>query len=246
MSSRVRMTSPKKTHKNILPTLPTNNLFDLRGLQKKIRIAIAEDHAILREALAVMLNSQPDFQVEAKACNGREVLQALRDNPADVLILDLMMPECDGFEVLRVMSQQRYEVPILVLTGSEDKSVYAQVVKLGGRGLVVKTEGAEKLCSAVRSVAQGKLAFCNDIAQQVLGAIAPKPGICGALSRLSAREQEIASLVARGMKNSEIARELAISYNTVKVHLQTIFSKTGVRDRLELMTLALSTRQLTA
>lgn len=243
MSSRVRIATPKKASKS---TTHKNNLFGLRALQKKIRIAIAEDHAILREALAAMLNGQPDFQVETKARNGKEALQALREKPADVLVLDLKMPECDGFEVLRVMSQQGSTVPALVLTGCEDKSAYAQVVRLGGRGLVVKSEGAEKLCSAIRNVAQGKLAFCNDVAQQVLGAIAPKPGICGALNRLSAREQEIASLVARGMKNSEIARELAISYNTVKVHLQTIFSKTGVRDRLELVTLALSTRQLTA
>ena len=243
MSSRVRIATPKKTNQSVSSK---KNLFDLCALQKKIRIAIAEDHAILREALAAMLNDQPDFHVEAKAANGNEALQVLRDKPADVLVLDLKMPECDGFEVLRVLNQQGSTVPALVLTGCDDKSAYAQVVRLGGRGLVIKSEGAEKLCAAIRRVAQGKLAFCNDIAQQVLGAIAPQPGLSGALGRLSAREREIVSLVARGMKNSEIARELAISYNTVKVHLQTIFSKTGVRDRLELVTLTLSTRQLTA
>ena len=243
MSRRVGITTPKKINKS---TPQKNNLLPIRTLQKKIRIAIAEDHAVLREALATMLDRQPDFHVEAKARNGREALQLLREKPADVLILDLTMPECDGFEVLRNMNQHGSPVPTLVLTGSEDRAAYAQVVKLGGRGLVVKSDGIETLFSAVRAVAAGKLAFCNEIAQNVLGAIAPKPGLTGALNRLSTREKQIATLVARGMKNSEIARELAISYNTVKVHLQTIFSKTGVRDRLELVTLALATRQLTA
>ncbi len=243
MSHRVRTTTPKKTEKS---TAQKNNLLPIRALGKRIRIAIAEDHAVLREALATMLDREPDFHVEAKARNGKEALQFLRENSADVLILDLTMPECDGFEVLRTMNQQGSPVPTVVLTGSEDRAAYARVVKLGGRGLVVKSDGTEKLFSAVRAVAQGKLAFCNEIAQNVLGAIAPKPGVTGALNRLSTREKQIATLVACGMKNSEIARELAISYNTVKVHLQTIFSKTGVRDRLELVTLALTTRQLTA
>jgi DNA-binding NarL/FixJ family response regulator len=218
----------------------------LRALEKKIRIAIAEDHTILREALATTLNRQPDFEVQTKARSGKEAIEAVRDKPPDVLILDLTMPEGNGFDVLRAINQQGALVPTLVLTGSENKSDYAQVVKLGGRGLVMKSEGIEKLCTAVRNVAQGKLAFCNDVAQSVLGAMTPKPGFTGALGRLSTRERQIAGLVARGMKNSEIARELAISYNTVKVHLQTIFSKTGARDRLELVTLALATHRLTA
>jgi DNA-binding NarL/FixJ family response regulator len=241
MSPRVRPATPKKH-----PRPHSHNLLGLRTLQKKIRIAIAEDHTILREALATMLSRQPDFEVEAKARNGKEALQALREKQPDVLILDLGMPECNGFEVLRTMNQQGSQVPTVVLTGSENKADYAQVVKLGVRGLVLKSEGIEKLCGAVRNVAAGQLAFCNDIAQQVLGSMAPKPGFTGALSRLSERERQIAGLVARGMKNSEIARELAISYNTVKVHLQTIFSKTGVRDRLELVTLALTAQRLTA
>jgi DNA-binding NarL/FixJ family response regulator len=242
MSPRVRPTPKKSAHAPVRK----NNLLALRALQKKIRIAIAEDHTILREALAGMLNRQPDFAVEAKARNGREAIEAVREKQPDVLILDLSMPEGNGFDVLRAMNQQGAPVPTVVLTGSENKADYAQVVKLGVRGLVMKSEGIEKLCTAVRNVADGKLAFCNDVAQSVLGAMTPKPGFSGALNRLSAREREIAALVARGMKNSEIARELAISYNTVKVHLQTIFSKTGARDRLELVTLALSTHRLTA
>lgn len=242
MSPRVRPTPKKSVHARVRK----NNLLSLRALEKKIRIAIAEDHTILREALANMLNRQPDFEVEAKARNGKEAIEAVREKQPDVLILDLSMPEGNGFDVLRAMNQQGTPVPTLVLTGSENKADYAQVVKLGVRGLLVKSDGMEKLCAAVRNVAAGKLAFCNDVAQSVVGAITTKPGFSGALSRLSARERQIAALVARGMKNSEIARELAISYNTVKVHLQTIFSKTGARDRLELVTLALTTHRLTA
>ncbi len=242
MSPRVRLTPKKSAHARVRKP----NLLGLRALQKKIRITIAEDHTILREALATTLNRQPDFEVQAKARNGKEAIEVVREKPPDVLILDLTMPDGNGFDVLRAINQQGAPVPTLVLTGSENKSDYAQVVKLGGRGLVVKSEGMEKLCAAVRNVAQGKLAFCNDVAQSVLGAMTPKPGFSGALGRLSTRERQIAGLVARGMKNSEIAGELAISYKTVKVHLQTIFSKTGARDGLELVTLALATHRLRA
>lgn len=153
------------------------------------------------------------------------------------------MPDSDGFEVLRVLDRAGIRVASVVLTGSESQPDYVQVVRLGARGLVLKGDDPEKLFSAIRTVAEGELAFSDEVARGVLEAMAAEPQKEEAptnMVRLSERERQIAYLVARGLKNRDIARELNISENTVKRHLQSIFSKTGARDRLELAVLALT------
>ena len=210
-------------------------------MPESIRIIIADDHAILRESLAALLGSQPDMQVIAKTGTGAESIQAAREQRPDVLLLDLFMPGGDGFEVLRALDRTGAGVATVVLTASENQNDYVQVVQLGARGLVLKADQPDKLFTAIRMVANGELAFSEDIAQQVLSAMAGKPQKDQtAMRRLSDREKQIAALVARGMKNNDIAAELKISENTVKRHLQSIFSKTGARDRLELAVLALT------
>jgi DNA-binding NarL/FixJ family response regulator len=209
--------------------------------QAKIRIVIADDHAVLRESLAALLSTQPDFQVEGGAGNGQEALDQVQKHHPDILVLDLFMPGSDGFEVLRTLDRAGNRVAAVVLTGSESELDYAQVVKLGGRGLVLKSDGPELLFAAIRTVANGELAFSDELAQQVLTTMtAETRSTAKALSRLSERERQIAYYVARGMKNKDIGQQLMISENTVKRHLQSIFTKTGARDRLELAVLALS------
>jgi two-component system nitrate/nitrite response regulator NarP len=210
---------------------------------KKIPIVIADDHAVLRESLAALLNTQKDFEVVGKSGSGAETLEVVNRSHPEVLVLDLFMPGGDGFEVLRTLDAAGSRVAAVVLTGSESEPDYVQVVRLGARGLVLKGEGPERLFAAIRAVANGELAFTEEIAQQVLRTMAgesreEKPP--SSLRRLSERERQIAALVARGMKNKDIAQELHISENTVKRHLQSIFNKTGSRDRLELAVLALS------
>ena len=207
----------------------------------KIRIVIADDHAVLRESLAALLESQNDFQVIGKASNGAEALEAVRDKKPDILVLDLFMPGSDGFEVLRTLDRSGTLVHSVVLTGSESQLDYAQAVRFGARGLVLKGDDPGKLFSAIRTVANGELAFSDEMAQQVLSTMVDDSrGQNTSIARLSDRERQIAFLVARGMKNKDIGAELGISENTVKRHLQSIFSKTGARDRLELAVMALS------
>lgn len=207
----------------------------------KTRIVIADDHTVLRESLAALLSTQPDFQVEGFAGNGQEALEQVQEHHPDVLVLDLFMPGSDGFEVLRTLDRAGSRVAAVVLTASESELDYAQVVKLGGRGLVLKSDGPERLFEAIRTVANGELAFSDQLAQQVLITMTTESRTTAkALSRLSERERQIAYSVARGMKNKDIGQELTISENTVKRHLQSIFTKTGARDRLELAVLALN------
>lgn len=222
------------------PGAPRGNEFIMAD---KIRIVIADDHAVLRESMTALLGSQPDLEVVGKASNGTEALQLVQERQPDVLVLDLFMPGGDGFEVLRTLDRAGNRVAAVVLTASESQPDYVQVVRLGARGLVLKSEGPERLFAAIRTVANGELAFSEDIAQQVLSAMAgqsreeQEPSN---LKRLSERERQIAALIARGLKNKDIGRELGISENTVKRHLQSIFNKTGARDRLELAVMALT------
>src|SRR5579864_3439552 len=178
-------------------------------LNGAIRVVIADDHSVLRESLAALLSTQGDFLVEGLAANGQEALQLTRDRHPDVLLLDLFMPEGDGFEVLRTLDRAGSRVAAVVLTGSESELDYAQVVKLGGRGLVLKSDGPERLFSAIRTVANGELAFSDELAQQVLTTMsAESKSSAHALSRLSERERQIAYYVARGLKNKDIGQEL--------------------------------------
>jgi DNA-binding NarL/FixJ family response regulator len=206
-----------------------------------ISIVIADDHAVLRESLASLLQSQPDFQVMGAAANGEEAVRLVQEHRPQVLVLDLFMPESDGFEVLRTLERAGNRVASVVLTGSESQNDYVQVVRLGARGLVLKADDPKKLFSAIRSVADGDLAFSDEIAHGVLDAmVSDQPSVPNSMIRLSGRERQISYMVARGMRNRDIAGELKISENTVKRHLQSIFSKTGSRDRLELVVLALA------
>jgi len=209
--------------------------------QNRVRIVIADDHAILRESLAALLATDTDFVVEGRASNGQEALALVQELHPDVLVLDLFMPHGDGFDVLRTLDRAGNRVAAVVLTGSESELDYAQAVKLGARGLVLKSDGPEKLFAAIRSVSNGELAFSDELAQQVLTTMsAESRATANTLTRLSERERQIAYYVARGMKNKDIGQALTISENTVKRHLQSIFTKTGARDRLELAVLALS------
>jgi DNA-binding NarL/FixJ family response regulator len=210
-------------------------------MSKKIRIGIADDHAVLRQSLAALLGSQKGMEVVGAASNGAEALEIVQKHHPDVLVLDLFMPESDGFEVLRTLDRSGARVASVVLTGSENQGDYVQAVRLGARGLVLKGDDPEKLFSAIRTVADGELAFTDEIAQQVLGTMAQESRqAASSIHRLSEREKQIAFLVARGLKNRDIANELKISENTVKRHMQSIFTKTGARDRLELAVLALT------
>src|SRR5215467_14123462 len=124
--------------------------------QPSIRIVIADDHAVLRESLAALLSTQPEFRVEGLASNGQEALAQVQQHHPDVLVLDLFMPGSDGFDVLRTLDRAGNRVASVVLTGSDSELDYAQAVRLGARGLVLKSDGPEKLFAAIRTVANGE------------------------------------------------------------------------------------------
>src|SRR5919201_6044153 len=211
-------------------------------MSKRVGIIIADPQAVLRESLAALLQTQADLDVIAKAGTVVETLTLVQQQHPDVLVLDLFMQDGDSFEVLRTLEHTGTQVPSLILTASENELDYLHAVRVGARGLVLKSDEPERLFTAIRAVARGELAFSDEIAHRVVTTMAKERGrpTATGIQRLSERERRVAFLVARGLRNRQIAAELQISENTVKRHLQSIFNKTGVRDRLELAVMTLS------
>ena len=162
-------------------------------MKPKIRIVIADDHAVLRESLAALLETQSDFAVVGKAENGSQTLQLVRAHSPDVLVLDLFMPAGNGFEVLRTLDRAGNRVAAVVLTGSDNQLDYAQAVRLGARGLVLKADGHEKLFWAIRAVAHGELAFSEEMANQVMHTISQGSKGQAAGGRVESKDRESGS-----------------------------------------------------
>ncbi len=204
-------------------------------MEKKISIALADDHTIFRDGLRQLLSIEPDFEVVGEAKNGREVLDLVRDLQPDILLLDLKMPGLDGLSALQ---RQKLKTKIIVLTASVDEGEYVQAMKFGTSGIVLKQTATELLIKSIRKVHGGEIWLDSKTTAAVMRQFASPLGELGPWERdkprLTNREREIVALVVQGFKNKEIAERTFISEQTVKNHLHTIFNKLGASDRLEL------------
>ena len=207
-----------------------------------VRIVIADDHPVVRDALKTLLQLEDDFEVVGEAGDGREVLYKVRELEPDVLLLDLRMPNLDGQSTLQALRLSNRKIRVVVLTASEDQSELVQAMKLGCSGIVLKGTAPDLIVKSIRKVHAGEMwldarAAAALVRQFESGGDMSKPeqarwGSEG--KALTSREREIVALVAQGYKNKEIAWKLSISEQTVKNHLHDIFHKLTVSDRLEL------------
>ena len=215
-----------------VPDVPNAN-----GKQRKIKIALADDHTIFRDGLRRLLQLEPDFDIVAEAEDGSDVPDILRDQSPDILLLDLKMPGLDGLSVLQRLQAQKHKTKIIVLTASDDEGEYVQAMKYGTCGIVLKQTATDLLIKSIRKVYEGEIWLDAKTTAAVMRQFA-SPADPGPRERdkprLSNREREIVALVAQGFKNKEIAERMFISEQTVKNHLHNIFDKLGVSDRLEL------------
>ncbi len=210
----------------------------------KIRVAIADDHPIVRDGIRKLLSLEDDIEVVAEAGDGREILQMVQECEPDILLLDLRMPNMDGLAVMRSLQQLDLHTKVIILTASEDKNEFVNAMKLGCSGIVLKQTSPELIVKSIRKVHAGEIWLDSHTTAAVMRQFAaapsePAPAGAGASkgrerSPLSAREREIVMLVAQGYKNKEMAEKMFISEQTVKNHLHNIFDKLGVSDRLEL------------
>ena len=199
-----------------------------------VRVLIADDHPVVRSGIRGMLASDPRLEVVAEAGDGAEaVALALRERP-DVVLMDLRLPELDGASATAEIRNRRPETQVLVLTTYDTDADIVRAIDAGATGYLLKDVPHEELTKAVRAAARGEPVLAPAVAARLMER---SRGAAG--DSLSAREIEVLQLAARGMSNSEIARELFVSATTVKAHLAHVYRKLGVGDRTAAVTAAL-------
>lgn len=207
-----------------------------------IRVVIADDQAVVRGGLRMILESEQGIEVAGEAADGRQALDLIRELDPDVVLMDIRMPGVDGIEATRRLVTAGGRAPVLVLTTYDlDENVY-DALKAGAAGFLVKTESPERLVQAVRVVAAGEALVGSDITRRLVDrfvtGLRPNTPAPPELEELTARELEVLKLVARGLSNAEIAETLVVSDGTVKTHVARILSKLGLRDRVQVVVFA--------
>ena len=207
-----------------------------------IRIVIADDHELIRGGLAGMLGAQDDLEVVGEAGDGAAAVDlVLRERP-DVVVMDIRMPGMDGIAATRRLAEHGLAAGVLVLTTFDlDEYVY-EALRAGAGGFLLKDASPARLADAVRTVAAGDALFAPSVtrrlAERYVSRAPAGEGPPAAFADLTAREAEVARLVARGRSNAEIASELFLSEATVKTHVGRVMAKLGVRDRVGVVVLA--------
>lgn len=196
-----------------------------------VRVVLADDHPVVRAGLAALLQSLPNVEVVGVADNGRSAVREVMLQRPDVAILDLQMPEMDGFAATREIARLAPAVAVLVLTMFDDEDSVFAAMRAGARGYVVKGAEQEEIGRAVRAVAAGEAIFSPGVASRVLRYFAAPPPVADPFPELTAREREILQLLAHAISNTAIASRLELSPKTVANHLSSIFTKLQVADR---------------
>lgn len=200
-----------------------------------IRLVLADDHPLVLDGLAQLFALEKDCQVVARARNGAEALEAVRTHTPDIVVLDLRMPVMDGLEVIRQMKRDASSTKVVVLTGVEGTEVF-DAIELGVRGVVLKEMAPQLLLHAVREVAGGGTWVERGAAAHAVDRMVQRKAATDSVAQaLTAREVEIAHLVAQGLRNKEVAEKFAIAEGTVKLHLHNIYEKLGIDGRMALV-----------
>ncbi|MFN3477646.1 MAG: response regulator [Candidatus Methylomirabilales bacterium] len=207
---------------------------------KRIRILLADDHAIVRAGLRLLLESQPDMEVVGEAADGRETIRKVRELRPDVVVMDIAMPDLTGLEATRRIKEEDPQIQILALTMHEDERYFFQMVHAGASGYVVKGAPPADLLAAIRSVSQGQAYLDPSLAKKLLGEYLSraKEGK-EAYDDLTDREREVLRLIAEGKTSKEIAELLSLSVHTVERHRQNIMGKLRLHNRAELIRYAI-------
>ena len=204
-----------------------------------IRIVLADDHAILREGLTRLLQSESDLSVVGTASNGREALRQTLDLVPDVIVLDIAMHDMNGIEATRQIKAALPQVAVLALTAHDDDQYVLKLLDVGAAGFLLKEVTGRELVAAVRAVYRGEPVLSPAIAARALRRAVALQNQPPTTAPLSDREMDVLREAARGLPNKDIARRLGLSVRTVHTHLGNIFAKLGVGSRTEAVLLAL-------
>jgi len=206
--------------------------------QAKVRILLADDHALFREGLAGILNNQPDFVVVGEASDGIEALVMARRLRPDLVLMDITMPGCDGVEATQMITGEFPGTAVVMLTVREEDEMLFQAIKSGAQGYLLKSIHSDELLSLLRGVLNGEAALTPAISGRILAEfrqLSQQPAGASVAEQpaLSQREQEVLARIASGATDKEIAATLLISIHTVKSHVRSVLAKLHLNSRYE-------------
>ena len=215
----------------------------MRRAHRRTQIVIADDQVLFREALGLLLETEPDFRIVGYASDGAEAVALTRSLEPDVLLLDLAMPRLPGLEALRSIASGSLPVRTILLTGAMTPTDVLTALQHGARGIVLKDVAPDVLFASIRAVMAGQYWIHGEAMSDLVAALrASSSATPGAASRrfdLTPRELEIVQGIVAGQSNKEIAARLGVTEPTIKHHLTSIFDKVGVSNRLELAMFAI-------
>lgn len=214
----------------------------------KIRVLIADDHAVVREGTRRMLEQEDDMEVVGEAVDGEEAVRLADETKPDVAIVDISMPKLDGIEATKEIKKRCPSVTVLILSAYDDDQFVFALLEAGAAGYLLKSVRSREVIDAVRAVYSGESVLHPAVAKKVLnrfmtGGGKTRPARSGEI--LSDREKEILKLATRGLSNADIAEELCLSIRTVQGHLGHIFNKLQVSSRTEAVVRALKEEWVT-
>lgn len=211
-------------------------------VQKKTRLLIADDHPVVRQGLAAIFAVQPDIDVVGEAADGVEAVAMAGQLRPDVLLLDLKMPRLDGLGAIREIARAALGVRILVLTGFANDERVFPAIKAGALGYLLKDTPRDQLLQAVRDVAEGRAFLHPAIALKLMREINQPPGLHATTDPLTEREMGTLRLIARGLTNQEISRELSVHETTIAKYVSSILDKLHLANRTQAALYALRHR----
>jgi len=208
----------------------------------RIKVLIADDHAVVREGTRQILEQEPDMDVVAEAADGEEAVRLAGSSGPDVAIIDIAMPNVDGIEATRRIKKLYPAIAVLILTAYDDDQFVFGLLEAGAAGYLLKSVRGRELIDAVRRIYAGESVLHPSIARKVLNRFVPskdKPAGKKPVEVLSDREMDVLKMAAKGLSNQDIADNLCLSLRTVQAHLGHIFNKMQVSSRTEAVVHAL-------
>jgi DNA-binding NarL/FixJ family response regulator len=197
-----------------------------------MKVVIADDQRVVREGLATIVGSLPDFEVVGLAANGTEAVELVEEYQPDVVLMDLRMPEMDGIEATASIRARFPDARVVVLTTYADDESVVAALSAGALGYLTKDAGRDDIRRALEAAAAGQAVLDPDVQARLVRAAHLSPGRSETLpDGLTDREGEVLALIAEGLSNAEIAARLFVGESTVKTHINRIFTKTQSRDR---------------
>jgi DNA-binding NarL/FixJ family response regulator len=206
----------------------------------KIRVLIADDHAILREGIRALLNLADDIEVVGEAVDGRQAVEQARTLQPDVVLMDIAMPGLGGLEATLEMKKEGLRSRVLILSQYEDREYVHRLLKAGVSGYLLKKSAGAELANSIRAVARGGLVLDPEIARTAMADAGPSaPAQTDPYETLTDREKQVLKLVAEGLSNKDVAEVLGISVKTAMSHREKVMEKLQLHNRTELVRFAL-------